>query len=87
MRALLIALAAVLAFSALPASAHTVRDMKTCLQAVEDAKKAAASAAITEKSRARANELVQVSENHCSKADFISAENTLALARGIAAQE
>ena len=87
MRAVLVALVAVLALSAMPAMAQVVKDKKTCLQAVEDAKNATAVALITEKSRAEAGDLVRISEHLCTQANFVYAERLLGIVRGMTAGE
>jgi|GEM_PF-2946537 len=87
MRAVLVALVAVLALSAMPAMAQVVKDKKTCLLAVEDAKAATAVALITEKSRAEAGDLVRISEHLCTQANFVYAERLLGIVRGMTAGE
>lgn len=87
MRALLIATVAAIAIFAWPASAQVVKDKKSCVLAVEDAKKATAAAAVTEKVRASADDMVRISEHLCTQANFVYAERLLAIVRGMTAQE
>ncbi len=88
MRALLVPFVAVLALSATPAMAQVVKDKKTCIQAVEDAKKkATADAAVVPKTRAEAGDLVRISEHLCTQANFVYAERLLGIVRGMTAGE
>ena len=88
MRALLLAATvAAVALSAGAASAQVVHNKKTCLQAVEDVKKANTDSAITAKARASVDDLIRISEHLCTQANFVYAERLLAIARGMTAQE
>jgi len=87
MRAVLFATVATFLIIAGSASAQVVQDKKSCVLAVEDAKKATASASITAKVRASADDMVRISEHLCSQANFVYAERLLAIVRGMTAQE
>lgn len=87
MRAVLLAAVAAILLSAGTASAQVVQDKKTCVQAVEDARQATADAAITEKARAEAADLVRISEHLCTQANFVYAERLLGIVRGMTAGE
>lgn len=81
----LIGLAApTMAANRLPA---TVADKASCLTAVADAKAAASDAQVTETIRAQINDLIRVSDHLCTQGNFVYAETTLQIARGMAAQE
>ena len=83
----LFALAAAIAALPFLASAAGVTSKPTCLQAVADARDALAAAAISEKARTEAADMVRISEHLCGEANFVYAETLLAIARGMAAEE
>lgn len=66
---------------------QTVRDKKTCEQAVVDARTAVADGDVSDKVRAEANELVRISEHLCTQGNFVYAESLLQMARGMVAGE
>lgn len=87
MRAVFLAAVAAVLLLSTSASAQVVQDKKTCIQAVEDAKKATAEAAVTDKTRAEAADMVRISEHLCTQANFVYAERLLAIVRGMTAGE
>ena len=88
MKTLAAAIAALsLASAALPAHAQTVKDKKSCSQAITDAKGAREDAAIGEKSMAKADDLIRIADHLCTQGNFVYAESLLQIARGMLANE
>lgn len=87
MNKIILALAALSLLTAAPAMAQTVRDKKTCIRAVEDAKSARADATIAAKTMAEADDLIRIAEHLCTQGNFVYADTLLQLARGMLASE
>lgn len=71
----------------LSASAQTVTDKKTCLQAVADARGSTDQASITGKAKEEAHSMIQIADHLCTQANFVFAEKLLGIVRGMTAQE
>ena len=84
---LLFGAAALLALVPVIATAATVTNKKTCVQAVADAREGLAGASIAEKTRSDVDDMIRISEHLCGEANFVYAETLLAIARGMTAEE
>ncbi|MDW3206591.1 MAG: hypothetical protein R8L07_13740 [Alphaproteobacteria bacterium] len=69
------------------ASAQTVTDKKTCLQAVADARASNEESAVSAKVKEEVASMVQIADHLCTQANFVFAEKLLGIARGMTAQE
>ena len=87
MKKIALALAALTLLTAAPVMAQTVKDKKTCLRAVEDAKGAQGDATIGKKTMAEAEDLIRIAEHLCTQGNFVYADTLLQLARGMLASE
>lgn len=76
-----------LSLLAAPAMAQTVRDKKTCMQAIEDVKSGREDAAVVAKTLAEADDLIRIAEHLCTQGNFVYADTLLQLARGMLANE
>ena len=87
MKKIALALTALSLLTAAPAMAQTVKDKRTCIRAVEDAKGAREDAAIAAKTMAEADDLIRIAEHLCTQGNFVYADTLLQLARGMLANE
>ena len=87
MKKLVLATAALSLLATAPVAAQTVRDKKSCMRAVEDAKGMREDSAVTGKFLAQADDLVRIAEHLCGEGNFVYAETLLQLARGMLANE
>lgn len=67
--------------------AATVFDPKSCTQALADARSASEIAHVSDKARTAGEELIVLAETRCGEKNFDAAEQLLAIARGIFAEE